>query len=316
MRKRKSIFLATLALLVVLLFPLSVAAAGSVFPELIPLPLGFRPEGIAVGKGHTFYTGSLGNGAIYRGDLRTGLGELIHPGQDGRMAVGMSYDKRSGNLFVAGGLTGQVYVFDGDSGAELVTYDLAPPGASFLNDVIVTKDAAYVTNSFDNVFYQLLLGPAGEIPLPAPYMTHTLFGDFVQVPGPFVFNSNGIEASPDGKSLLIVNSARGELYRVDPDTGYAGLIDLGGASLSFGDGLLLHGPKLFVVRNQLNQIDVIKLNRDWSSGMVMYTITNPNFRVPTTIAAFGKALYAVNARFDVTPAPDTEYEILRLELTR
>jgi hypothetical protein len=36
------------------------------------------------------------------------------------------------------------------------------------------------------------------------------------------------------------------------------------------------------------------------------------FRIPTTIAEFGDALYAVNARFDVPPTPDTEYDVVRV----
>jgi hypothetical protein len=43
------------------------------------------------------------------------------------------------------------------------------------------------------------------------------------------------------------------------------------------------------------------------------TITNSAFRVPTTAAAFGNALYAVNARFGTNPGPDVEYEIVRVE---
>jgi hypothetical protein len=46
----------------------------------------------------------------------------------------------------------------------------------------------------------------------------------------------------------------------------------------------------------------------------MNTITSPLFRIPTTIAQFDNALYAVNARFDVAPTPDTEYEIVRVSI--
>lgn len=297
------------------IFPLSVSAARVTYPEVISLPDGFRPEGIAVGKGHTFYTGSLGNGAIYRGDLRTGEGEVIFDGQAGRMAVGMSFDERSGYLFVAGGLTGQAFVFDGETGDEVAAYTLSSPGASFINDVIVTRQAAYFTNSFEKVFYRVPLGPAGELPDdPEEIQSIPLGENFVQVPGAFVFNSNGIEASEDGDMLVIVNTARGELYRVNPLYGHADLIDLGGMSVSNGDGLLFRGSDLYVVRNQLNQIEVVKLDREWTSGEIVDSLTNSNLRVPTTAAAFGNSLYLVNARFGVTPTPDTEYEAVRLSL--
>ena len=35
------------------------------------------PEGIAIGRRHQFSVGSLLEGAVYRGDLRTGEGEVI-----------------------------------------------------------------------------------------------------------------------------------------------------------------------------------------------------------------------------------------------
>ncbi|MBD3184823.1 hypothetical protein GF312_21250 [Candidatus Poribacteria bacterium] len=45
----------------------------------------------------------------------------------------------------------------------------------------------------------------------------------------------------------------------------------------------------------------------------MEYITNPDFRVPTTIAKFEDSLYAVNARFDLAePTADTEYEVVRV----
>jgi sugar lactone lactonase YvrE len=140
-----------------------------------------------------------------------------------------------------------------------------------------------------------------------------LSGEWTQVPGPFVFNANGIEAAANGKTLIVVNSNRGELYRVDPQTGVASLIDLGGASLTAGDGLALQGRTLYVVRNQLNQIAVVNLAPDLASGSVTGTITSADFRVPTTVAVFGNSLYAVNARFDTPPMPDTDYDVVRVD---
>lgn len=72
---------------------------------MIPLPDGFQPEGIAVGTGTTFYVGSIPTGAVYRGDLRTGEGEVLVPAQTGRAAIGLKYHERAGLLFVAGGPT-------------------------------------------------------------------------------------------------------------------------------------------------------------------------------------------------------------------
>jgi hypothetical protein len=56
----------------------------------------------------------------------------------------------------------------------------------------------------------------------------------------------------------------------------------------------------------------VELDSDLSAGSIERTITNPLFRIPTTIARSGSALYAVNARFDTPPMPDTEYEVVRV----
>ncbi|MGE5642500.1 MAG: superoxide dismutase, partial [Byssovorax cruenta] len=138
----------------------------------------------------------------------------------------------------------------------------------------------------------------------------TLSGDYQFVAGGF--NANGIEATPNGDTLIIVNSTTGTLYSVDAATGVATAIDLGGASVPNGDGILLRGKTLYVVQNFLNQIAVIKLNSDWTAGEVTGVLTSENFGVPTTITFFGGALYAVNSHFDTPSTPDTEYEVVRV----
>jgi sugar lactone lactonase YvrE len=298
-----------LLLLLSLTAALSADAAGpKPFPKIIPLPDGFQPEGVAVGRGTTFYAGSLVNGAIYSGDLRTGQGDTLVPGQEGRIAAGLALDERSNYLFVAGGPTGQAYVYDAGTGAEVASYTLNENG-DFINDVIVTRDAAYFTNSNSAVFYKLPLGPAGAVPGPSPVEEIPLTGDYMIVPG---FNANGIEATADGGSLFMVNSAAGKVFRVDPGTGVATEIDLGGASVSNGDGLLLQGFDLYVVRNFFNQIAIVRLDSDLSTGAVVDTITDPAFDIPTTLAGFGSRLYTVNARFATPPTPNTAYDIVQI----
>ena len=291
------------------------------FPEVIPVPNGFHPEGIATGRGDTFYVGSIVDGAIYGGNLRTGEGSLAVAGQAGRTAVGLFVDVRTNYIYVSGGPYGTAYVYDLSSGATIADYQLfaGPLFGSFVNDVIVTGDAAYFTDSFRPVLYRVPLDANGapsdasqEIPLS---------GDFVLVPGPFVFNSNGIDAAPDGSSLILANSAREELYLVDPSTGYATVIDLGGDSMPAGDGILLDGKTLYVVQNTLNRIAVVELDPGFTSGTVVGFLTSDFFRVPTTVAEFGNSLYAVNARFDEgpppfpgvgEPQPSLEFEVVRV----
>ena len=296
-------------LLILLSVALIAAAPAQAFPEVIPLPDGFQPEGIAVGTGSTFYVGSIPTGAIYRGDLRTGEGEVLVPAQPGRAAIGLKYDERTGLLFVAGGPTGYAYIYDGQIGANVAEIQLTT-ATSFINDVVITRDAAYFTNSSQPILYRVPLENNGELPATPTVEEIPLSGDYQFVPN--AFNANGIAATPNGKTLIIVNSADGALYNVDPATGVATRIDLGGAAVPNGDGILLQGKTLYVVQNRLNQIAVVELNPQLTEGTITETITSPNFRVPTTIARFGNALYAVNARFGTPPTPDTEYEVVRV----
>lgn len=293
--------------LLLLALPQPLAAADN-FPKIIPLPNGFRPEGVVVGRGHEIFAGSLGTGAIYRADLRTGEGGLVVQPQPGRAAVGLAFDERSNYIFVAGGGTGAGYVYDAGSGATVGVYQFAT-APTFVNDVVVTQSAAYFTDSFRSVLYRVPLGPGGELVNPGTFEAIALSGDYAPGPG---FNVNGIDATPNGKSLIIVQSGTGTLYKVDPSTGIATKIDLGGGSVPNGDGILLAGKTLYVVQNQLNQIAVVDLDPQLTSGKIVNTITDPAFRVPTTIAGFGNRLYVVNARFGTPATPDTAYEIVQV----
>ena len=309
MRRLSWILANTLVIVALLLaLPPMAALADSAFPRIINLPDDFQPEGIAVGRGTNFYAGSLANGSIYRGDLCTGAGFILVPPASGRAIAGLYVDKKSNTLFAAGTLSGQAFAFDAENGAMLATYQLATDFPSFINDVVVTCDAAYFTDSFQPVIYRVPLGPLGALPDQSSVERIPLGGDFVQAPGSFVFNSNGIVASSNGEWLLVVNSSRGELYRVDPRTGNAIKVDLGGGSLSSGDGMRLQKHTLYAVRNRLNQIAVVKLAPDFASGTIVRTITDPNFNVPTTIARFGPWLYAVNSQ--------TPYTIVRVSRWR
>ena len=268
------------------------------FPDLIPLPADFGPEGIAVGNGTTFYTGSLAastRGQILVGDLRTGeTATLVAP--DGVPATGMKYDSRSNLLFVARAGSGMGTVFDAASGNVVASYQFhAAP--TFINDVVITREAAYFTDTQAPFLYKVELGPAGE---PS--------ADATSIPLPGTFRTNGIVATRNGELLFVVDAATGQLYRVDTATHTPVPVDLGGDTLPNADGLWLEGKTLYVVQNSRNRIAVIELSPDYLSGEVVRFITepftsNPATKVPTTLAGFGDALYAVTAGF-AAPSPD------------
>lgn len=299
-----------LLLLVVLSLTGIASVSASTFPEVIPLPNGFQPEGIASGNGTTFYVGSIPTGAIYRGDLRTGTGEILVQPQPGHSSIGLKFDPRSNLLFVAGGATGKAFIYDAETGNLVAEVQLSTD-PSFINDVVITRDAVYFTNSSQPVIYRIPLEKNGQ-PVTSGVETIPLTGEYQFTSG--VLNGNGIVATPNGKTLIVVNTAEGALYRVDPETGFATRIDLGSENVVNGDGLLLQGKTLYVVQNFSNQIAVVDLSPDLTSGTIERLITNPLFDIPTTIARFGNSLYVVNARFSTPPTPDTSYFVLRVPI--
>jgi hypothetical protein len=266
--------------------------------DRIPLPDGFLPEGIDVPGGGTFFTGSLIDGTILVGDVKTGETQILVTPPPGRISVGMEVHR--GLLYVAGGPTG-AFVYDAATGETVRVFDAGRD--AFVNDVVVTKDAAWFTNSFASVLYRVPLSADGT---PGTGLdTIQLTGDFTLQDG---FNLNGIEATPNGRALIAVQSNSGDLFRIDPGTGRTVRIDLGGDSLVSGDGLLRRGHTLYVGRNT-NVVSLVRLDAGWASGRVVDELASPDFDVATTLGRAGSRLYVVQARFGVTPTPDTPYWI-------
>src|SRR5215211_8030661 len=134
-------------LLLALVAALAAPAAASRPAEVIVLPGASSAEGIAAGRGATFYAGDLFAGDIFRGNLQRGTAERFIDAPAGRMAVGMKVDVAHDLLFVAGGFTGQAYVYDTRTGATVATYQFGAPPATLVNDVALTKRGAWFTDS-------------------------------------------------------------------------------------------------------------------------------------------------------------------------
>ncbi|OGG52208.1 MAG: hypothetical protein A3F84_03865 [Candidatus Handelsmanbacteria bacterium RIFCSPLOWO2_12_FULL_64_10] len=150
-------------------------------------------------------------------------------------------------------------------------------------------------------------------PQPATGFTQVSLPANFGISGPYNPNArgNGIVGTPDGRFLILVHTGEGKLYRIDTSTFEAVLIALSGGDgteAGTGDGLLLDGQTLYVVKNQHNKVAVINMSSDYLSGVITRYITepfasNPATKVPATIAEFGNSLYAVTGGF-APPAPD------------
>lgn len=281
------------------------AAPEAAWPTEFPLPDGFLPEGITIGSRPYAYMGSRANGAVYRTDLRTGEGRVIHEGGTGLVSVGLKLD-RDGLLYIAGS-TGVARVVDSRTGELVTTHRLTEATGHFINDVVLLGDRAWFTDSRDAVLYGVPRGGDGAIrALP-------LSGDWVQTPD--VNNANGIVGTPDGRGLIVVSSTPGVLYHVNIRTGYATGITLVGAdNVVNGDGLYRIGRRLYVVQNRLNLISVFDLDAKVTTATLAGTITDPRFDVPTTAARWGNRLYLVNARFTSPQTPETTFTAVAVPL--
>jgi hypothetical protein len=308
------LFIAVLAFVLVP-WPATAAPTNN-FPDRINLPNGFFPEGIENGRGTSVFVGSIADGSIWRGDVRTGSGAVFAPGAAGRASIGIAYEASRNRLWVAGGgpsITGagDVRVYDASTGALLRTFNIpasADPNVRFLNDVTVTHDAVYVTDSFNPQLVVIPLPTNGSLPGANDATLLTVAGDgFVQTPGA---NLNGIVAK--NGALVVAQSSTGKLFRVDPATGAAKEIDLGGVALGSVDGLELQGHRLYAVRNS-NLVTVVRLESQLTSGVVLGDITG-ELDTPSTATVAAGRLWVVNPRFNTPPSPSTEYWIAQLPL--
>lgn len=289
------------------------AAAADRFPATVPLPDRSLPEGITGGPGSSFFAGSREDGSIYRGSLRTGAGAVLVPGEPGAVAVGLQFHKPSGLLWVAGGATGTVTAYDSATGATVARY-VVPAGVTprFLNDVEVTTNGVYVTDSRNAELVVVRTGSGAGLPDEVELLPLT--GDWAQDAGPDparpANNANGIRSLPGGDVLIV---SQGKLLRVDVRTGVADLLEqTGGDALTGGDGLELRGSALYVVYGfGRDSVAVVELAGDARSYAVTGELLDEDLERPTTATYAAGSLWVVNGKFTTQPTPTT-YEVVRV----
>ncbi|MFO7168993.1 MAG: hypothetical protein DIU80_013310 [Chloroflexota bacterium] len=279
----------------VLLGRLGAEARAEVSRYILPGDAVF-PEGVAFrpSTGH-FFVSSTGDGTIFRGTIGREVAEpYLAGGADGRTAAtGMKVDDARGRLFVSGAATGQMFVYDLENGSLIASFATARR-PTFINDVAILPNGdAFFTDSQSPVLYRVYTGGDGQLAFEE-------WLDFTGTPLQYQqgFNLNGIDATPDGRYLIAVQSNTGKLFRIDTGSKAVTEIDLGGEALTNGDGLLLDGNTAYVVRNQQGLIVKIQLAEDFASGSVVSSTTDPLLAYPTTAAKAGDRLLVVNSQFD------------------
>jgi hypothetical protein len=283
-----------------------------------PLPASYAlpgesvfPEGVAYNPASgKFYVGSTGDGTLYEGDVASGeVTVFSEGGADGRTtAIGMKVDG-NGYLWVAGGGTGQMFVYNTADGSLVASYTTPEVEQTFINDVTITPDgSAYFTDSFRPVLFKISGTEGGEAESWLDFTGTVLeYGEG--------FNLNGIAATADGSYLLTVHSATGNLFRIDTNSQEIIQVDTGEADLTAGDGILLVGDTLYVTRNSFGEIVPVTMAEDYSVGTAGEAITDPSLIYPTTIAQADDSLLVVNSQFNNREGtPELPFTVSRISL--
>jgi Cu-Zn family superoxide dismutase len=303
-----------------------------------------NPEGVAVDKrSGRILVSRVGTGAIFSGTLGTPTQPLtsfiaaVRPNpapNDAPVATGLKV--RKGLLYVAGASSGEIRVYN------LATPTAAPAvfntGGAFINDLDVTSDGdVFATDSQKQAIYKV---DAAAVKAGGPATAVQAFDVAAAIPAAPGSNLNGIVASGDGGSLIVVQSNTGKLFRIsfgnkrgDDDHGNGNHharpaqapaaaprikeIDLGAADVKGGDGLLQDRGRLLVARgstptNAKGAISVVKLSRHGTRGRIESEVTDPSFSGPSTIARAGKRLLVVNASFTAGPNADGNHTVTAL----
>jgi sugar lactone lactonase YvrE len=274
----------------------------------IDLPGAKSAEGIAAGGGTTFYAGDLGNGHIFRGDIRSDKADrfIEIPEDEDRSAVGMAADVSHELLFVAGDESGKAYVYNTRRRATKAIYQLTDSAPTLINDVTVTQDGAWFTDSYQAQLYFVPINGTGDL---GPSTTLALRDRGPAADTSGKYNLNGIVATPDGKTLIVAHTGTGQLYTVNSTTGAS--VAIAGVSVPSVDGIVLAGRRLWAVLNSRNQIARIELAPDLTSGEVEEFLTCQDFDRPSTAARFDSRLAVVNAKYENDgPATANHFEVV------
>jgi sugar lactone lactonase YvrE len=261
---------------------------------VLPGPAVF-PEGIAYEqRTQTVFVSSTTDGTIFSGDAsNAALAPFLAGGSDGRTtAAGLEVDD-DGHLFVAGGGTGLVFVYDATSGALLAKLS-GGPGPTFINDIAVdASGVAYITDSMKPVIYRVVPNGSGGYTLER----------WLELAGtPIVyqagFNLNGIVVSPNNRYLYTVQTNTGLLFRIDITTKEIVRLDVAGTTFPNGDGLWLHGNSLYVLQNQQELISEVRVRPNDEQATLVSQTTDPSFMFPTSLVGARGRLLVVNSQFD------------------
>jgi DNA-binding beta-propeller fold protein YncE len=260
-----------------------------------------NPEGVAFDKRtKAFYVGTTGDGTIYRGTLGSDTVAPFIPGGAGKAAVGVKVKR--GKLYVAGGPTGSITVYDLATKAQVAKFETGSGG--FLNDLQVTRNGdVYVTDSFRPTLWHVTAAQVAA----GSGMPQGLDVSAIPYEGGGAFNLNGIVAK-SARKLVVVDTNSGKLFRIklgEDGASIDRIDEIAGANVPGGDGMLLDNGRLVVVQGDPAQLSFLKLRHSARTVKLERTQTSDKLRGPSTVDR-AKGLYlVVNADFNTSTKPFT-----------
>jgi sugar lactone lactonase YvrE len=260
------------------------------------------PEGIAYdAAAGTIYTGSAVSGTLVRVNLKGGVAETVAPAgvlvpggatTTFPAVLGMKRDP-NGRLWIAGGRSGKFFVVDSRTGKVIKQLQVPDPSKSLINDLALVGTTGYFTDTLAPTLWRIE-AKGDAIGALEPWL------DFTGTPLQYYegANLNGIAATPDGQSLIVVQMGKGLLFRIDLATKKVSAIDTAEADLTGADGLVLDGRTLYVVRQTAVEIATVHLTDDLSKGTVVNRFKDRLLAWPATAVKVGDRLLVVNTQFN------------------
>ena len=269
------------------------------------------PEGIAYDeKDDAAFAGSMETQAIGRVSLDRNESRVVSPaGALFPDMHGLTVDD-AGRLWVAGGRSGQIAVLDSRTGRILKRFQTPVDPAPLINDVAVVGSSAYFTDTWRPTLFRITF-KGNQFSEPEPWLQFK--GTSLEYTEGA--NLNGIAGTTDGRYLIVVQTNTGRLFRVGVADKSVTPVDL--EAIPSGDGLVLDGRRVYLLRPTELEIVTIQLSEDLTKGSIISRFTNAALKSPTTAVKAGDRLLVVNSQLNrrSTKNPDLPFEILAIPLS-
>jgi Cu-Zn family superoxide dismutase len=263
-----------------------------------------NPMGIAWhDESQSFFVGTYFDGSLYRGRLDDPTVRVFLAGWPGQAAEGIK--TADGRLYVAGGLYGEIRIYDLDSRARAGSFATGHGGA--LTDLVVTDTGhVWVTDGVRPVLWHL-----------TPEQVAAGSGTSAAVPvSPEIafdrskFNLGGIVALSE-QQLVVLKYNDGTFYRIDLDANAPDgrtITRIDGATVRQGGGMILDGGRLVIADD--DGLSIVELSEDVQRATLVRQVREPPFKEATTVTRARDRYLVVNADFRDNTEPFTITSVL------